>query len=141
VKADSRGIKIEKDLAPELPRGMLDRQQIKQVLLNLLLNAMDAMSEKTGTLRVRTTRFQKADGEVWAQIEIEDTGHGISPENLDHIFDPFFTTKHTSAVNEGTGLGLTIAHQIIREHRGEIQVQSAEGIGTTFRINLPSHRG
>lgn len=140
VKADSRGIKIEKDLAPELPRGMLDRQQIKQVLLNLLLNAMDAMSEKIGTLRVRTARHQKADGEVWTQIEIEDTGHGISPENLDHIFDPFFTTKHASAVNEGTGLGLTIAHQIIREHRGEIQVQSSEGIGTTFRINLPSHR-
>jgi signal transduction histidine kinase len=119
---------------------MLDRQQIKQVLLNLLLNAMDAMSEKPGTLRVRTTRLQKADGAVWTQVEIEDTGHGISSENLDHIFDPFFTTKHASAVNEGTGLGLTIAHQIIREHRGEIQVQSTEGIGTTFRINLPSHR-
>ena len=141
VKADSRGIKIEKDLAPELPRGMLDRQQIKQVLLNLLLNAMDAMREKNGTLRVRTTRLQKADHEVWAQIEIADTGHGISPENLDHIFDPFFTTKHASAVNEGTGLGLTIAHQIIQEHRGEIQVQSTEGVGTTFRIKLPSHRG
>ncbi|HWF62029.1 MAG TPA: ATP-binding protein [Nitrospira sp.] len=140
AKADSRGIKIEKDLAHELPRGMLDRQQIKQVLLNLLLNAMDAMSEKTGTLRVRTTRLPKADGEVWTQIEIEDTGHGISPENLDHIFDPFFTTKHASAVNEGTGLGLTIAHQIIQEHRGEIQVQSTVEIGTTFRINLPSHR-
>ncbi len=140
VKADSRGIKIEKDLAPELPRGMVDRQQIKQVLLNLLLNALDAMSEKTGTLRVRTARLKKADGEVWTHIEIEDTGHGISPENLDHIFDPFFTTKHASAVNEGTGLGLTIAHQIIREHRGEIQVQSTVGIGTTFRINLPSHR-
>ncbi len=141
VKADKRGIKIEKDLAPELPRGMLDRQQVKQVLLNLLLNAMDAMSDKTGTLRVRTTRLQKADGAVWSQIEIEDTGHGISPENLDHIFDPFFTTKHTSAMNEGTGLGLTIAHQIIREHRGEIQVQSTKGIGTTFRIKLPSHQG
>jgi signal transduction histidine kinase len=141
VKADSRGIKIEKDLAPELPRGMLDRQQIKQVLLNLLLNAMDAIGDKTGTLRVQTTRLQKAGGEVWTQLEIEDTGHGISPDNLDHIFDPFFTTKHTSAFNEGTGLGLTIAHQIIREHRGEIQVQSAEGVGTTFRINLPSHRG
>lgn len=141
MNADSRGIKIEKDLASEPPHGMLDRQQIKQVLLNLLLNAMDAMSEKTGTLRVRTTRLQKADGEVWAQVEIEDTGHGISPENLEHIFDPFFTTKHASAVNEGTGLGLTIAHQIIQEHRGEIQVQSTEGIGTTFRINLPSHRG
>jgi signal transduction histidine kinase len=141
VKAESRGIKIEKELAPGLPRGMLDRQQIKQVLLNLLLNAMDAIGEQTGILRVRTTRLQRADGEVWTQIEIEDTGHGISAENLDHIFDPFFTTKHASAVNEGTGLGLTIAHQIIREHRGEIQVQSTEGIGTTFRINLPSHRG
>lgn len=140
VKADSRGIKIEKDLAVELPRGMLDRQQMKQVLLNLLLNAMDAIGEKTGTIRVRTTRLQKADGEIGTQIEIEDTGHGISPENLEHIFDPFFTTKHASAVNEGTGLGLTIAHQIIQEHRGEIQVQSTEGIGTTFRINLPSHR-
>ncbi len=140
VKADSRGIKIEKDLAPELPRGMLDRQQIKQVLLNLLLNAMDAMSETIGTLRVRTTRLQKANGDMWTQIAIEDTGPGILPENLDHIFDPFFTTKHVSAVNEGTGLGLTIAHQIIREHRGEIQVQSTVGIGTTFRINLPSHR-
>ncbi len=140
VKADSRGIKIEKDLAPELPRGMLDRQQIKQVLLNLLLNAMDAIGDKNGTLRVRTTRLQKAGGEVWTQIQIEDTGHGISPENLDHIFDPFFTTKHASTINEGTGLGLTIAHQIVREHRGEIQVQSTEGIGTTFFINLPSHR-
>ncbi|MFY4730312.1 ATP-binding protein, partial [Nitrospira sp. BLG_2] len=94
-----------------------------------------------GTLRVRTTRLQKADGNVWAQIEIEDSGQGISQENLDHIFDPFFTTKHASTVNEGTGLGLTIAHQIIREHQGEIQVQSTEGIGTTFRINLPSCRG
>jgi len=140
VKADSRGIKIEKELAHGLPRGMVDRQQIKQVLLNLLLNAMDAIGEKTGTLRVRTARLQKSDSEVWTQIEIEDTGHGISAENLDHIFDPFFTTKHASAVNEGTGLGLTIAHQIIREHRGEIQVHSTEGLGTIFRINLPSHR-
>ncbi|HEY5932491.1 MAG TPA: ATP-binding protein [Nitrospira sp.] len=140
VKADSRGIKIEKELAPGLPRGMVDRQQIKQVLLNLLLNAMDAIGETTGMLRVRTARIQKADGEVWTQIVVEDTGHGISAENLDHIFDPFFTTKHASTVNEGTGLGLTIAHQIVREHRGEIQVQSTEGIGTTFRINLPSHR-
>ncbi|TKB69368.1 MAG: hypothetical protein E8D52_10460 [Nitrospira sp.] len=141
VKADSRGIKIEKDLASELPRGMLDRQQIKQVLLNLLLNAMDAIGDKSGTLRVRTTRLAKVGGEMWMQIQIEDTGHGISAENLDHIFDPFFTTKYASTLNEGTGLGLTIAHQIVREHRGEIQVQSTEGSGTTFLINLPSHQG
>jgi signal transduction histidine kinase len=137
VKADSRGIKIEKELAPELPRVMLDRQQIKQVLLNLLLNAMDAMGQAGGVLRVRTNRLMKPD-QPWVQVEIEDSGHGISPENLEHIFDPFFTTKATSGESGGTGLGLTIAHQIVREHRGEIQVQSTEGVGTRFRINLPA---
>lgn len=80
----------------------------------------------------------RPEGNAWVQIEVEDTGHGISAVNLEHIFDPFFTTKHTSGENEGTGLGLTIAHQIIREHQGEIRVRSAEGVGTTFWINLPS---
>jgi signal transduction histidine kinase len=138
VQADRRGIKIEKELAPELPRGMLDRQQIKQVILNLLLNAMDAIGENFGTIRVRTHRLQKLNGQGWAHIEIEDTGRGIPSEHLAHIFDPFFTTKHSSACNEGTGLGLTIVHQIVQEHRGDIQVQSTEGVGTTFRIELPS---
>ncbi len=138
VKADSRGIKIEKDLAPDLPRVMLDRQQIKQVLLNLLLNAMDAIGGSGGRLRVRTHKLMKPGGKVWSQIEIEDTGQGISETNLEHIFDPFFTTKHESGEHEGTGLGLTIAHQIIQEHHGEIQVKSTEGIGTTFYVNLPA---
>lgn len=138
VKADTRGVKIKKELASELPRVMLDRQQIKQVLLNLFLNAMDAIGERGGILRIRTNRLMKPEGNAWVQIEVEDTGHGISAVNLEHIFDPFFTTKHTSGENEGTGLGLTIAHQIIREHQGEIRVRSAEGVGTTFWINLPS---
>ena len=138
VKADSRGIKIKKELASELPRVMLDRQQIKQVLLNLFLNAMDAIGERGGILRIRTNKLMKPEGNALVQIEIEDTGQGISAANLEHIFDPFFTTKHTSGENEGTGLGLTIAHQIIREHQGEIQVQSTEGVGTTFCINLLS---
>lgn len=140
VQADRRGIKIEKELASELPRGMVDRQQIKQVILNLLLNAMDAFGENLGTIRVRTHRLQKPDGQEWAHIEIEDTGLGISAEHLEHIFDPFFTTKHSSTFNEGTGLGLTIVHQIIQEHRGNIQVESTEGLGTTFHIQLPCHR-
>jgi signal transduction histidine kinase len=140
MQADRQGIKIEKELASELPRGMLDRQQIKQVILNLLLNAMDAIGENPGMIRVRTHRLQKPDGQEWAHIEIEDTGLGISAEHLDHIFDPFFTTKHSSAFNEGTGLGLTIVHQIIQEHQGEIRVHSTEGVGTTFHIQLPCHR-
>lgn len=139
VKARSRQIKIEKELATELPRVMLDRQQIKQVLLNLFLNAMDAIGERTGTLRVRTNRMMRPEGDVWVQIEIEDTGCGIPAENLERVFDPFFTTKHDSGENEGTGLGLAIAHQIVQEHRGNIHVQSTEGVGTIFHINLPSH--
>jgi signal transduction histidine kinase len=138
VNARYREIKIEKELASELPRAMLDRQQIKQVLLNLFLNAMDAMGEQGGTLRVRTSRLVKHEGDVWLQIVVEDTGCGIPAENLDRVFDPFFTTKHESGENEGTGLGLAIAHQIIREHRGDIHVRSVEGVGTTFHINLPA---
>jgi signal transduction histidine kinase len=138
VKADSRGIKIQKELASDLPRVMLDRQQIKQVFLNLFLNAVDAMGEQGGTLRVRTRKFLKPGEKQWVQIETEDTGHGIQDTNLEHIFDPFFTTKHESGEHEGTGLGLTIVHQIIQEHHGEILVRSTVGTGTTFLINLPA---
>jgi signal transduction histidine kinase len=138
VKADSHGIKIEKELASDLPRVMLDRQQIKQVLLNLLLNAMDSMARAGGRLRVQTRKLVKPGGKVWAHIEIEDTGEGIQDTNLEHIFDPFFTTKHESGEHEGTGLGLTIVHQIIQEHHGEIRVKSSVGVGTTFFVSLPA---
>ena len=138
VKADSHGIKMEKELASDLPRVMLDRQQIKQVLLNLLLNAMDSMAGAGGRLRVQTRKLVKPGGNVWAHIEIEDTGDGIQDTNLEHIFDPFFTTKHESGEHEGTGLGLTIVHQIIQEHHGEIRVKSSVGVGTTFFVSLPA---
>jgi two-component system, NtrC family, sensor kinase len=138
VKASTRFITIEKHLAPDLPSAMLDRQQIKQVLLNLLLNGMDAMNDRGGQLSVKTHRLNKADG-TWMQIEIGDTGVGISPNNLEHIFDPFYTTKHESIDREGTGLGLTIVHQIIQEHHGYIEVESTVGAGTTFYINLRTH--
>lgn len=138
VKADSHGIKIEKELASDLPRVMLDRQQIKQVLLNLLLNAMDSMAEAGGRLRVQTRRLVKPGGHDWVHIEIEDNGEGIQETNLEHIFDPFFTTKHASGEHEGTGLGLTIVHQIIQEHHGDIRVKSSIGVGTTFFVSLPA---
>jgi signal transduction histidine kinase len=138
VKANSQGIKIEKELAADLPRVMLDRQQIKQVLLNLLLNAVDSMAGSGGRLRVQTRKLVKVGGNVWVHIEIEDTGEGIQEANLEHIFDPFFTTKHESGEHEGTGLGLTIVHQIIQEHHGEIRVKSSVGVGTTFFVSLPA---
>jgi len=137
IKADAKSILIQQDYAKELPRVTLDRQQIKQVLLNLLLNAIDAMNGDGGRLIVKTHRLTKSPDDSWVQIEVGDTGCGIAPADLDHIFDPFYTTKHASEEREGTGLGLTIVHQIIQEHGGHITVESELGKGTTFSISLP----
>ena len=115
----------------------LDRQQIRQVLLNLLLNAIEAMGPAGGRLIVKTHRLTKSGGDSWVQVEVTDTGCGIAPGDLDHIFDPFYTTKHASDEREGTGLGLTIVHQIVQEHGGHITVDSAINRGTTFLVNLP----
>lgn len=139
VKAATKDIVIQRHLAADLPPVMLDRQQIKQVLLNLFLNALDAMGDRGGRLTVRTHRLTKRNGDEWVQVEVADTGSGIAPENLEHIFDPFYTTKHESGEREGTGLGLTIVHQIVQEHRGYIEVESAVGRGTTFYVNLPTN--
>ncbi len=132
-----RRFKIEKDLAPEPPRGMVDRQQIQHALLNLLFNAVEALENNGGILRVRTGTLMKPDGTVWSRLDIEDTGHGIPTKNLEQVFDPFFTTRHGHGESERSGLGLTIARQIIEAHRGEIHVQSTEGTGTVFSIHLP----
>ena len=138
VKASSKAITIQKELAPDLPYVKLDRQQIKQVLLNLFINAMEAIgSEQGGRLSVRTRKLVKSVNEPWVQIEVEDSGPGIEPHDLDHIFDPFYTTKHESGEREGTGLGLTIAHQIVQEHGGYVEVFSEVGHGTKFMVSLP----
>ena len=138
VKASSKAITIQKELAPELPYVKLDRQQIKQVLLNLFINAMEAIGgEQGGRLSVRTRKLVKPVNEPWVQIEVEDSGPGIEPHDLDHIFDPFYTTKHESGEREGTGLGLTIAHQIVQEHGGYVEVFSEVGHGTKFMVSLP----
>jgi signal transduction histidine kinase len=136
VSADTQSIGIDQELAEGLAPVMLDRQQIKQVLLNLFMNALHAMAEGD-RLAVRTHALHKRDGGKWVQVEVSDTGCGIPAADLDHIFDPFYTTKHASEEREGTGLGLTIVHQIIEEHGGYIEVQSEVGRGTTFFVNLP----
>lgn len=137
IKADNNFITIERHLDSNLPRVKLDRQQIKQVLMNLLLNAIDAMGDRGGRLTVKTHLLTKETGNPWVQVEVTDTGSGIDAENLDHIFDPFYTTKQDSGEREGTGLGLTIVHQIVQEHHGYIDVKSEVGRGTTFFVNLP----
>jgi signal transduction histidine kinase len=131
-------IVVETDLAHGLPKVFADRQQLKQVFLNLLFNAVEAMLPEGGVLTVRTRKIGSGVAQGWVQVDIHDTGKGINPEDIEHIFDPFFTTKHLSQEHEGTGLGLAIAHQIIQEHRGSIEVQSVKGGGTTFLVNLPN---
>ena len=131
-------IVIETDLIQGLPKVYADRQKLKQVILNFLFNAVEAMMPAGGVLTVRTRHLTSPGKPEWVQIEIQDAGSGIAPEDIEHIFDPFFTTKHLSEEHEGTGLGLAIAHQIIQEHGGKIEVQSLQGRGTTFFINLPS---
>lgn len=142
VKAGQVNVLINQELPEDVPHVMVDRQQIKQVLLNLFINALDAMASKGGTLLVQTRQLIAPSDRQWVQIEVTDTGCGISSTDLDHIFDPFYTTKHESAEREGTGLGLTIVNQIIQDHHGYIVVESTAGQGTTFFIHLPveAHR-
>lgn len=103
--------------------------QINQVIMNLIVNAAQAMGPERGTI---TLSNGVAGEKVW--VEVADTGSGIAPEYLQKIFDPFFTTK---PVGQGTGLGLSLSYGIVKKHRGDITVRSEVGVGTTFRIELP----
>jgi two-component system, NtrC family, sensor kinase len=128
-----RGIQVVTELSPELPEVLADGNQLRQVLLNLVTNALDAMPDG-GQVFVRTRSAFAAEGMVSVQVEIVDTGLGISPEDLRKIFDPFFTTK---GMGQGTGLGLAICQRIVKAHKGFIEVQSEKGQGTTFLMTLP----
>jgi two-component system NtrC family sensor kinase len=128
-----RGIQAVTELSPKLPEVLADGNQLRQVLLNLVTNALDAMPEG-GRLSLRSRPVCGADGMVSVQVQIADTGLGIPPEDLRRIFDPFFTTK---GPGQGTGLGLAICQRIVKAHRGSIEVQSEKGQGTTFLMTLP----
>ena len=136
--ASHRGIQLQTLLSPQLPLLSLDRQQIKQVLLNLLLNALDAMPKGNGVIRIHTRLLSHVGRTSWVQLQVEDEGCGIATDQLEHIFDPFFTTKHSNSAGDGSGLGLTTAHQIVREHGGTLTVESRVGVGSAFSVNLPA---
>ena len=123
-------IQLAEELDPDLPPLIADPGQVNQILMNLIINAVDAMNA-AGTLTLRTYPLPDS-GKIG--LEISDTGCGIPAENLSSIFDPFFTTKE---VGKGTGLGLSTVYGIVQEHRGAIEVTSRVGQGTTFIIRLP----
>ena len=121
-------VALQLDLAPDLPPVPADANQIQQVVVNLLINAADAIGERGGAIQVRTRAVDER-----AELIVEDSGQGISREAIDHLFEPFFTTKGT----RGTGLGLAVTWRIVESHGGGIQVESEVGHGTRFTVRLP----
>jgi signal transduction histidine kinase len=125
---DNRGLQVKMKPGRHLPWAPIDSTQIQQVLVNLIKNAMQAMT-KGGTLTLQT-----GEGSAGIWFSVSDTGGGIPQEQINRIFEPFYTTK-----KKGTGLGLMIVQRIVRAHGGRIDLESHVGRGTTFRIWLPLH--
>jgi len=123
-------ISIQKNLQVYLPSTVMDPSEMQQVMMNMLINAAEAMDGR-GELRVST---RVAPNEDFVEVAVSDTGRGIPEEEIEHIFDPFFTTKE---VGHGTGLGLAISFGIVKEHSGSISVESEIGKGATFTLRLP----
>ncbi len=123
-------IMVAQNLDESLPMIVVDPSQIERVFLNLIINAAEAM-EDGGTLALTTSYGLNAQS---MEIEVKDSGHGISIENMQRIFNPFFTTKE---ISHGVGLGLAISYGIVNEHNGEITVESEIGKGATFTVSLP----
>ena len=138
VSPQSKGKKIEVkcQFDPSIDQVFFDSEKIKQVILNLLSNAVDFTPEK-GIIEISTKHNNKRGEDGQIQICIKDNGEGIPASNIDKIFEPYFTTKHKSDMHKGTGLGLFISHQNMQDHGGTIEVQSKVNEGTTFILTLP----
>ncbi|HEV2521481.1 MAG TPA: ATP-binding protein [Candidatus Acidoferrales bacterium] len=131
--AERHGIHIVTAFSQDGTLLPIDRTKMAQVFDNVIQNAIEAMTESGGTLWVSVTSTENsASGTDKVRVEFRDSGNGISSNMISRVFDPFFTTKPS-----GTGLGLSISHEFVRAHGGEIQVESAEGTGTSVRIILP----
>ena len=127
-----KDVEVIRALADELPATWADANQLTQVLINLLVNAADAIGPEGGEIYVTTDRRDDETGEV-IEVKVADNGCGIAEQGLGQIFEPFFTTKE----RQGTGLGLAVVWGIVQEHGGSIEVDSAVGRGTTFTVRLP----
>jgi len=137
-RANQQEVEIHKQIAPELPRARGDMRQLGEVLVNLLVNALEAMPDG-GRLGISVSSETSEPGAArtgWVRIDVSDTGGGIPQEDLDRLFEPFFTTKAT-----GSGLGLAIIHGTVERHGGTVQVDTRLGAGTTFSVRLPTASG
>jgi signal transduction histidine kinase len=130
----SNGIDLVKHCPLALPTMQADRQQLRQVFLNIISNAGDAMPQG-GTLTVTAREGIMVSGQQAVVIEFSDTGTGVQTGDLPRLWEPFFTTKPEG---KGTGLGLAICRRTVEEHRGTIEIETGPGKGTTVRITLPA---
>jgi PAS domain S-box-containing protein len=128
----SKHARLETDLAHDLPSILGSTTQMRQLVMNLILNASEAIGEKDGVIRITTAKHTGEDGKR-VLVKVADTGKGMTAEARDRIFDPFFTTK-----SAGHGLGLAIVHGIVQSHGGEVSVSSSPGLGTAFEVLLPA---
>ena len=125
-------IRLDVDLADDLPPVLMNAGKIEQVLINLLINAGHAADKDESWVKV--TARPAVDREGWVEVRVADNGAGIGADKLDKIFEPFFTSKGR---DQGTGLGLSISHRIVEEHEGTLTVDSEPGEGACFTVLLP----
>ena len=130
----SHGVSISTDLIDGLPQVVGDRNQLQQVFANIIMNARNAVNAD-GTIQVSTELVPGRDRGGEIKVTVKDNGCGISEANLERIFEPFFTTQK---VGDGTGLGLSVSYGIVREHGGDIEVETAVGQGSAFAVLLPA---
>jgi PAS domain S-box-containing protein len=126
------GVFLELDLDPDLPLIKGNLQSIEQIILNIIINAIQAIDHDQGKIKI-TTGFQNKNGRIY--IAISDNGRGVAPSISDKIFDPFVTDKQAEG---GTGLGLSVTYSLVKAHEGEISFKSREGKGTTFTVSFPT---
>lgn len=136
-EADKRGIEVHSQLDPDLPKVRIDESKIKQVLLNVILNALQAM-DQGGRVDLIARAVKTREQGPGVQVIVRDNGQGVPEEIQERLFDPFFTTKDPG---EGTGLGLTICHQVMEEHGGEIEIRGRAGRGTEVVLSFAAGGG
>jgi two-component system NtrC family sensor kinase len=130
-----KNIKISKNCIDGIPDVLADFNQLQQVIINLVLNAVQAVDKK-GKIEITLSAEGAKGSECFVNLDIQDNGVGIPKEDLDNIFDPFYTTK--TGEKAGVGLGLSIVKQIIKDHHGRIRIQSEVGKGTKVSLRLPT---
>jgi len=134
AQTELRGLTVEMQLADDLPNVIADRVRLQQVLLNLIMNAIDAMKTVPDRLHILHIETKRHGGDVL--VAVRDSGVGLLPNCLEKLFETFYTTKP-----EGLGMGLSISRSIIEEHGGRLWAECNQGPGATFRFTLPEQKG